>query len=68
MRRAEMGQEKCPLAWRVRTLCAHETNCSHQTTGNARWEPQNCLPVADSGQIVSRELLQKAFDEGILCS
>ena len=27
--------------------------------------PQHCLPVADSSQNRSRQLLEKAFDEGI---
>ena len=29
--------------------------------------PQHCLPVADSSQSRSRQLLEKAFDEGIPC-
>ena len=29
--------------------------------------PQHCLPAADSSQTRSRQLLEKAFDEGILC-
>ena len=29
--------------------------------------PQHCLPAADSSQKRSRELLERAFDEGILC-
>ena len=29
--------------------------------------PQHCLPVADSSQNRSRQLLEKAFDEGIPC-
>ena len=29
--------------------------------------PQHCLPVADSSQNRSRQLLEQAFDEGILC-
>ena len=29
--------------------------------------PKPCLPEADSSQTRSRQLLEKAFDEGILC-
>ena len=29
--------------------------------------PQHCLPVADSSQNWSRQLLEKAFDDGIPC-
>ena len=29
--------------------------------------PQHCLPTADSSQIRSCQLLEKAFDEGTLC-
>ena len=29
--------------------------------------PQHCLPVADSSQNRSHQLLEKAFDEGIPC-
>ena len=32
------------------------------------WRPQHCLPAADSSASRSRELLAKAFDEGIPCS
>ena len=28
---------------------------------------QHCLPTADSSQTRSRQLLEKAYDEGILC-
>ena len=30
--------------------------------------PQHCLLAADSSQTRSRQLLEKAFDEGIFCS
>ena len=30
--------------------------------------PQHCLPAADSSKSRSRQLLEKAFDEGIPCS
>ena len=29
--------------------------------------PQHCLPAADSSENQSRQLLEKAFDEGIPC-
>ena len=29
--------------------------------------PQHCLPAANSSKIRSRQLLEKAFDEGSLC-
>ena len=29
--------------------------------------PQHCLPAADSSQTRSRQLLERAFDESILC-
>ena len=29
--------------------------------------PQHCLPAADSSESRSRQLLEKAFDEGIPC-
>ena len=29
--------------------------------------PQHCLPAADSSKIRSRQLLEKAFDEGTPC-
>ena len=29
--------------------------------------PQHCLPAADSSEDRSRQLLEKAFDEGITC-
>ena len=29
--------------------------------------PQHCLPAADSSEIRSRQLLEKAFDEGTPC-
>ena len=29
--------------------------------------PQPCLPAAESSESRSRQLLEKAFDEGILC-
>ena len=29
--------------------------------------PQHCLPAADSSENWSRQLLEKAFDEGITC-
>ena len=31
------------------------------------WGPQQCLPAADSSQTRSLQLLEKAFDEIILC-
>ena len=30
--------------------------------------PQHCLPAADSSESRSRQVLEKAFDEGIPCS
>ena len=30
--------------------------------------PQHCLPAADSSENRSRQLLDRAFDEGITCS
>ena len=29
--------------------------------------PQHCLPAADSSQSSSQQLLEKVFDEGMLC-
>ena len=34
----------------------------------ARWGAQHCLPAANWSRSRSRQLLEKAFDEGMLCS
>ena len=47
---------------------SQEAGCCYQRTGTTRWEPQQCLPAANSSQTRSRQLFEKALDEGIICS
>ena len=67
MREDEMGQEKCPLAWRPRAWCA-----GHELLLPEDWYrslgPQHGLFAANLSQSRSRQLLEKAFDEGVLFS
>ena len=54
--------------WRgERDRGAQEKGCCYQKTGTARWGTQHCLLAADSSQTRNRQLLEKAFEEGIHC-
>ncbi len=62
-----MGQEKCPMAWRARPWCAVEELLLPEDWYRSLGA-LHCLPVADSSQSNSQQLLEKAFNEGMLVS
>ena len=61
-----MGQEKCPLAWRAKAWYA-EDELLLPDDWYCSLGHQHCLPAANSSQIWSCQLAEKAFDEGIFC-
>ena len=60
-----MEPERCPLAWRGEGVVRRRRAVVTRQLVPLAGGPQHCLPVANSSQDRSRQLLEKAFDEGI---